>query len=109
RTQIDWRRPVQYVLDTFPQTVTAGGRQYQGFSITRRPTAGPNGIAWEFTGQAILAMRFVDTLYGETRFEGPAAFYLAQVARAQASAPFTDGRGLVASTLDTGDTLPPIE
>ena len=34
---------------------------------------------------------------------------LGQVRNAQTSAPFGDGRGLVASTLQDGDTLPPIE
>ncbi len=106
---IDWRRPVQYVLDTFAQSVTAGGQEYHGFNITSLPTAGPNGIAWEFTGQVVVAMRFVDDLYGESRFENQAGFYLDQIRRAQVSAPFGDGRGLVASTLQDGDNLPPIE
>ena len=106
---IDWRRPVQYVLNNFAQSVTAGGQEYRGFNITSSPTAGPNGIAWEFTGQVVVAMRFVDTLYGEASFENQASLYLDEIRRAQALAPFGDGRGLVASTLQDGDMLPPIE
>ena len=106
---IDWRRPVQYVLDRFAQSVTAGGPEFRGFSIVVPPTSGPNGVAWEFTGQAVVAMRWVDALYGESRFEQTAAFYLDQIRQARQAAPFGDGRGVVAGTLQDGDTLPPIE
>jgi len=108
RHMIDWRRPVQYALTNFPQSVSAAGQTFNGFDIVTSPFAGPNGVAWEFTGQAVETMRFVDRLYGETRFEAPAAAYLAQIHQAQISAPFGDGRGLVASTVQDGDTLPPI-
>ncbi len=60
----------------------------------------PNGIAWEFTAQVVLTTRFVDSLYGVSEFESEAAFYLNQLHRAQAFAPFGDGRGLVGATLD---------
>jgi len=106
---IDWRRPVQHVLDTFAQSVTAAGHEFRGFDIVKNPSAGPNGIAWEFTGQAVETMRFVDRMYGETRFEAPAAFYLAQIRQAQIMAPFGDRRGVVASTLQHGDILEPID
>ena len=109
RDQIDWRRPVQFVLDNFAQSVMAGGQEFCGFNIVKEPTAGPNGIAWEFTGQAVVAMRFVDRLYQESRFKEPADFYLECIRKAQRLAPFGNGRGLVASTLQDGDLLPPIE
>jgi hypothetical protein len=109
RNMIDWRRPMQHVLDTFAQSVNAGGRTFRGFDIVASPSAGPNGIAWEFTGQAVETMRFVDHLYGEFRFEPQAVRYLAQIRHAERLAPFTDGQGLVASTLQDGDTLPPID
>jgi hypothetical protein len=107
QNQIDWRGPIQYVLNNFAQTVTAGGMTFQGFDIVPYPVSGPNGVAWEFTGQAVEAMRFVDRLYSDTRFESSADSYLAQIAQAQASAPFGDGLGLVAATVQNGDTLPP--
>lgn len=109
RCQIDWRRPVQYVVNNFAQTITAGSQEFQGFNLIRQATNGPNGIAWEFTAQGVVAMRFVDCLYGETRFQATANFYLDQIRRAQNLAPFTDGKGLVAATLQGGDLLPPIE
>jgi hypothetical protein len=109
RNQIDWRRPVQCVLDRFGRTVSTGGQTYKGFSIDGTTAAGPNGIAWEFTGQAVVVMRLIDELYGETTFEASAASYLNEIQRAQASSPFGDGRGLVASTLDNGETVPPGE
>ena len=76
---------------------------------SRAPNSGPNGVAWEFTAQAIMAMRFVDRLYNEHQFEQDVDFYLSETRRAQTSAPFSDGRGLVASSLQEGDTLRPIE
>jgi hypothetical protein len=109
QNQIDWRQPVQYVLNNFAQTVTVGGTSFQGFDIVSTPVSGPNGIAWEFTGQAVEVMRYVDQLYSDTRFESSATLYLSQIAQAQISAPFGDGLGLVASTLQDGDTLPPIQ
>jgi Domain of unknown function (DUF4214) len=118
RNQIDWRDPVQYMVDHFAQTITAGGQTFQGFNIVPQPTAtpgdsrnspGPNGIAWEFTGQAVETMRFVDALYGDTRFNALADFYLGQIAHAQTAAPFADGRGLVAATLQDGDRLAPLD
>jgi hypothetical protein len=105
--QIDWRQPIQFVLSNFAQTVTATGLPFQGFDIVSSPVSGPNGVAWEFTGQAVVAMRFVDQLYSDTRFEASANSYLMQIAEAQTSAPFGDGLGLVAATVQNGDTLPP--
>jgi hypothetical protein len=116
RTRIDWHTPVQYILSNFAQTITAGGKTYQGFDLVTQPTAtpgdnrptpGPNGIAWEFTAQAVEAMQYVDLLYGDSTFAAPAAFYFGQIANAQAMAPFGDGDGLVAATVQDGDTLPP--
>ena len=44
-----------------------------GFDLVKQPTAGPKGVAWEFTGQAVALMRYVDRLYGESRFATQAA------------------------------------
>ena len=38
-----------------------------------------------------------------------ADFYLERIHQAQQTAPFGDGQGLAASTLQDGDTLPPLE
>lgn len=72
---IDWHRPVQYMIDHFAQAITVGSEVFQGFNIVPQPTPGPgrpnagrNGIAWAFTGQAVLTMKFVDALYGESNF-----------------------------------------
>ncbi len=54
-------------------------------------------------------MQFVDNLYGTSLFSNSASFYLGQIEQAQATAPFGDGEGLVASTLQNGDALPPID
>jgi len=108
RTQIDWRRPVEWLVQQ-AVTVQSGGRSWSGFSIVATPTAGPPGIAWEFTGQTIVAMRFVDCLYGESHFAAAADVYLGQLALAQSAALFGDGAGVVASTIEDGDHLPPAE
>jgi hypothetical protein len=109
RNAIDWRRPVQCIADRFGKQVTAGDNTFSGMSITGDALGGPQGIAWEFTGQAIVAMRLVDRLYGEQRFSALADRLNGEVRRAQQLAPFGDGKGLVASTLQAGDTLAPID
>lgn len=109
RNQIDWRRPTQFVLEHFADCITVDSQAFCGFNLVKPPTAGPKGIAWEFTGQTVVAMRFVDRLYQESRFEGEANFYLNHIRQAQRSAPFGDGRGVTASTLQDGDRLPPLE
>ena len=105
---IDWRKPIQYVSSIFAQTVSAGGQTFQGFNLIVAPSEGGSGLGWEFTAQAIETMRFVDELYNQTSFEPQADSYLAQIHKAQTLAPFGDGQGLVASTLQNGNTLPPL-
>lgn len=108
--QIDWRRPIQYVLSTFAQqNITAGGNTYQGFNIVKTPVSGANGIAWEFTGQTVETMIYVDQLYSQTTFQPQISLYLDQIQQAQVSAPFGDGQGLVAATLENGDILLPAQ
>jgi hypothetical protein len=109
QSQIDWRTPTQYILNHFGQTATATGETYQGFNIVRRPVCGNNGVAWEFTAQVVEVLRWVDALYGQSTFEAKAELYLSQIQTAQASAPFHDGEGVVASTMQSGNTLPPYE
>ena len=109
RNSIDWRRPVQCSLNRFERSVSAGGLSYRGFSIDGTTAEGPDGIAWEFTGQMVVLAKLIDKIYGGTAFETPAALYLRQIRRAQMSSPFGDGRGLVASTLANGDRLSPGE
>ena len=53
--------------------------------------------------------RFIDQLYGVSEFEPNAQFYVDQIGQAQASAPFHDGQGLVAATMQGGDLLPPYQ
>jgi uncharacterized protein (TIGR03437 family) len=107
QSQIDWRLPVRWILQNYPRTIQAANQSYQGLGLVATTTSGPNGIAWEFTAQAVLAMRMVDRIYGETQFENSADLYLAQIRQNQTSAPFGDGRGLTAATLQNGDTLAP--
>lgn len=107
-SDIDWRRPVQWFSDQ-DITVTADGSTFSGYSIVPAPTAGPNGVAWEFTGQAVYTMRFIDALYGQTAFQTLANTIAGEIDEAQTGAPCGDGRGLVASTMQDGDLLPPLE
>lgn len=85
-----------------------GGRTYQGFDIVSTPVSGANGIAWEFTGQVVEMLRYVDQLYHQTSFESQADSYLAQIEMARALAPFADNQDMVGSTLQDGDMLPPL-
>lgn len=108
RNRIDWRRPTQCMLARFRLAVSAAGRRFQGFGLVHE-TVGPRGVAWEFTAQAIQFMREVDRRYGESRYRTQVSLYLGQLLQAQRRAPFGDGIGLVASTLDGGGALLPIE
>jgi hypothetical protein len=112
---MDWTRPVQYALNTFAQqSITVGSQQFTGFDIVPNPLPAAdgtvtNGDAWEFTGQVVETMRYVDQLYNQTSFESQAAFYLGQIKLAQTSSPYGDGQGVVASTLQNGNTIPPVD
>ena len=107
---IDWRRPVNCARDNFANTITAGGETYSGFRLDEDPPhVGADGILWEFTGQMVVTMRWVDQLYGESNFAADVALYLDELRHAQLAAPFTDGQRLVAATLQDGDLLPPIQ
>lgn len=115
RTMIDWREPLRYVSDTFAQEIdaTSGGvsHHFSGFNIVANSTTSqfrpggpigglPEGIAWEFTAQVVATMRILDDLYGSHEFEALANQYMSEIEKAQQFAPFGDGLGLVASTLD---------
>lgn len=55
-------------------------------------------------------MRYLDSLgRAQLSFEDDVECYTQQIAAAQDSAPFADRCGLVASTLQAGDSLPPFE
>ncbi len=113
-SQIDWRVPLRHAQGSFAQSVTAGGDAFSGYDIVKNPTPDPNGnpvpngIAWEFTGQMVVAMVLVDIVYATGEFDSARASALAQIANAQATAPFGDGLGVVASTLQDGDQVPPL-
>jgi uncharacterized protein (TIGR03437 family) len=113
RNAIDWRAPMQWMLDNFSVSVStspaAGSRPFDGINLVTAPTAGPNGVAFEFTGQAVVALRLVDQLYGETRFEAQAQHFLQEIQLAQQTAPFANGQGIVAAVMDQGDALAPYE
>ena len=109
RDAIDWRRPVNCVRSNFKRTIIVNGKQFHGFGIEQETLEGPDGIAWEFTAQVVSTMRLVDRLYNETTLEVDVAFYLDQLRQAQLAAPFRDGGGIVASTLQDGEALPPID
>jgi hypothetical protein len=97
---IPWSSVVS-CLSPFQTIVTAAGVTFGGYSLIQ-PTIGPQGVgvAWEFTGQAAVVIG----LSG-----GDPTPVLNDIGTAQAEAPFGDQNGLVAATVASGDTLPPIE
>ena len=105
---IDWTRPVQYILDHFSQTINAGGDVFSGFILAPEMNSSV-GVAWEATSQAVLAMTVVGDVAGTSQFKNTANVYREQIEHAQVSAPFGDGRGLVAATLRDGNTIPPYQ
>ena len=106
RHLIDWRLPAQCLLSRFKVSVSARSESFTGYSIVAESNHGPTGVAWEFTAQTVVALRFVDSLHTKPKFEREAAGALEQIAKAQSAAPYTDGLGLVASTLQDGARLP---
>lgn len=108
RDAIDWRKPVDWALRQ-GQRIRAGGREFEGYSLVEQPVAGPRGIAWEFTAQMVVAMRAVDAHYGERRYAARIAALLEEIRRAQSFAPFAEGGGIPAATLENGEQVPPYE
>ncbi|HTU44146.1 MAG TPA: tectonin domain-containing protein [Bryobacteraceae bacterium] len=109
RNQIDWHLPIDYALKTFIETVTAQGQTYSGFGLVPPPQQPANGVAWEFTGQMCEGMQFVDSVYGDLRYQNQVTQCLSWLAQAQATAPFGDQQGLVASTIQNGNMLTPYD
>lgn len=113
QSQIDWHAPLMWTMNHFQSSVTAAGMSFQGYDLIdateRAATGGPAGIAWEFTSQTIVAMKLVDSLYGTSQFSGQITSYLNQIHQVQTAAPFTDSQGVVAATLQNGDTIPPYD
>ena len=109
RNPIDWRRSLQCILGKYKRSVDTAGITFHGFSIDQKPIADQQGIAWEFTAQAVLLMQLIDLLHPQSDSSMETNFYLKQLRQAQQSAPFTDRHGLVASTLKNGHRLAPID
>lgn len=118
---IDWREPLRFAIDKFRQEVDAVtdgvSIHYEGFNIARSATTSefrpggpidglPEGIAWEFTAQMVTTMRILDGLYSTTEFAAAATHYMSQITKAQRHAPFGDGRGFVAATVDGENDSP---
>ena len=120
---INWQLPTQTVFNystqtqnfgcqqepltfqNFTQSVTAGGINHSGFDLV--PALPDAGIAWEFTGQMVSACMYLDLLYNTGSFQNCAATHQNQILQAANTAPFGDGVGVVAATVQDGDTLPP--
>ena len=75
-----WDLPLRHVLSTFPQTVSAAGRVFEGL--------GPNsldapGISWELTGQTAETCRYLDKVLATASFQDCASKYSAQLLATQ--------------------------
>ncbi|MGD0222147.1 MAG: choice-of-anchor D domain-containing protein [Terriglobia bacterium] len=103
KNSIDWTQPINYVSTVYPQTISANGLTFQGVDIIPPP---PAGIAWEFTGQFIETCQYIAALLSTSTCGTLAQNDLTQIGQAQASAPFADGMGVVAATIN-GESAPP--
>ncbi|MGB9488038.1 MAG: choice-of-anchor D domain-containing protein [Terriglobia bacterium] len=103
KNSIDWTQPINYVSTVYPQTITANGLTFQGVDIIPPP---PAGIAWEFTEQFVETCQCIAALLSTSTCGTLAQTYLTQIGQAQASAPFGDGMGLAAATVN-GENAPP--
>lgn len=93
RRAVDWFLPEQKAL-------VAGGQMYTGFNLVQDPTDGPDGIGWEYTAQAALAMRLAGNVAGQQNVYAPMADALVgQLRAARQTAPFTDQQSVVAATM----------
>ncbi len=109
RNAIDWRAVMDFVMSAFCSEIELNGEMHAGLGLV--PRSGPpdpqtEGIAWEFTAQAVVAMSLVGEIYGDAKYQDSMWDLLEELAWAQASDPFGDGRGLVGSTLEESETLP---
>ena len=112
--QLNWSRPLQYILTCplpnsatcFTQMITADGTTLQGFDLL--PASPATGSAWESTGQTTETCNYLDSILGGGIFQNCAQKYVSQLLQVQNSAPFGDGMGIVGATLPNGDTLPPL-
>ncbi len=104
---LNWAGAMRGVLAQ-SKRVTAGGQTYLGFNAVQQPVApagvapGTDGIGWQYTGQVIVALKFVQSLYRGSAtddFVSQANSYLSQIQQAQQNAPNGDGNGLVAAIL----------
>jgi hypothetical protein len=103
QNSIDWTRPINYVSTVYLQTISANALSFQGVDIIPPP---PAGLAWEFTGQSVETCQYVASLLTSSSCGTLAQTDLAQIGQAQTSAPFGDGMGLVAATVN-GENAPP--
>jgi hypothetical protein len=110
---INWQLPTDFILNysanrqsqNFTQSVMAGASTIRG--STWFPLPPRCGIAWEFTGQMVSACMYLDLLYNTGSFQNCAATHQNQILQAANTAPFGDGVGVVAATLQDGYTPPP--
>jgi len=103
KSSIDWTKPISHVSTVYPQTISANGLSFQGVDIILPP---PTGVAWEFTGQFVETCQYVAALLATSTCGTLAQTDLTQIGQAQTSAPFADGMGVVAATIN-GENAPP--
>jgi len=103
QNSIDWNQPINYASSVYPQTISANGSSFQGVDIISPP---PAGIAWEFTGQLVETCHYIVALLATSACGTLAQTVLTQIGQVQASAPFADGIGVVAATIN-GENSPP--
>lgn len=53
---LDWKLPVQYALDHFTQTVTAGGKTFSGFDLVSPQGSARVGVAWTVRHVSLCAL-----------------------------------------------------
>ena len=111
RDAVDWRGAIECMRVGFERTVSSGGKEFVGFNIIESATEVPEAVAWEFTGQAVVALLEFEHLFGAPELLDNAALFADEILRAQSGSAFGDGLGLTAATLDVAvpEALPPIE
>ena len=91
------------------QTTCSGTQAFCGFTLFKGPGYSSDGVAWEFTAQVVCASNLMNVPVQISCSGEPSHSYMTEIIHARNCAPFGNGQGVVAATLQDGDQLPPVD
>ena len=108
REQRDWSLVARALLQQ-TKRVSASGRDWDGIHPATGQPSTPDGISWDATALATLALQATSAQYPESsaEFRDRASAFLTQLRQAQET--LGGGRGIVSATIQGEENLPPYE